>query len=154
MRKTDILLIVLFVVFVLGIAFGPALLDRWQARDADRQAEVEPQPVERETNAGLDENERMAQEAEIERVSGMLMLHKACVNRFDGFEAESRQTMETWKKRHEALLATRPEQDFHIVLAQPEGLDETATEKASGEERALCERNLEAMRKELAGAGE
>lgn len=149
MRKTDILLVVVFIVFVLGIAFGPALLEKWRAgKDADTVA-VEPAPESSEEIERL----TLEQEAEIEQVSGMLMLHKACVNRFDGFDAESRDVLEAWKRKHEAVLARVPAgQDFHIVLAQPEGTGKDAAEKAHTEEQALCERNLEAMRKDVADA--
>jgi len=153
MRNKDILLVVLFVVLVLGIAFGPGLVERWRTRDAARQ----PVP-EASVDITEGEVERPAlspeQQQEAERVSGMLMLHRACVERIEGFEDPSQDVATAWEQRYGELLAAQPEQDFRIVLAQPEGLDEAAVEKARAEERGLCERNLDAMRAKLAEDGE
>lgn len=157
MRKTDILLIVLFIVLILGIAFGPGLIEQWRARDAGTG--IAEQAQEPET-VDLDESEQSTQrippdqEAEVERVSGMLMLHKACVERFEDFGNESSEVAAAWEKQYGELLAVKPEQDFRIVLAQPQGLDEAAKEKARNEELALCQHNLEAMRADLAGSSQ
>lgn len=153
MRNRDILLVILFVVLVLGIAFGPGLLDWWRARQAEEITRPEPATV----DVAEDTESRALspdEQAEAERVRGMLRLHKACAERFDEFEAESRPVVEAWEARFGELLAATPDQDFRIVLSQPEGLDEAAVEKARAEERAMCDRNLEAMRTELEKADE
>lgn len=151
MRKTDILLVVLFVVLILGIAFGPGLIEQWRNRDAgsDVAERVEPETV--DLTAG-DERETISPEQaeEAERVSGMLMLHQACVERFDDLGQDADDVTTAWEDRYQDLLAQQPERDFRIVLAQPEGLEEAARERARAEERALCEHNLEAMRAQLA----
>lgn len=92
----------------------------------------------------------MNPEAELERVTGMLMLHNACANRFDGFDQQARPTLEAWKRHHADTFARRgAEPDFHIVLAEPEASGDADGAPAHTEERALCERNLDAMRADI-----
>ena len=154
MRNKDVLLVILFVVLVLGIAFGPGLVDWWRARQAaDVDARPEAATVDVTEDAGSRTLSPEAQ-AEAERLRGMLRLHTACAERFEEFDAESQQVVEAWEARFGELLAAAPDQDFRIVLSQPEGLDEAAVEKARAEERAMCERNLDVMRAELAKADE
>lgn len=154
MRKTDILLVVLFVVLILGIAFGPGLIEQWRTRDAGAGGadHVEPETVD---VAESEERESVSPEQaeEAERVSGMLMLHQACVERFDDLGQDADDVTTAWEERYQDLLTQQPERDFRIVLAQPEGLEESARERARAEERALCEHNLEAMRAQLAENG-
>lgn len=149
MRRIDILLAVAFVLVVLGFVFLPDLVAKWRAEKAmEETAAVEPAPVETVETEAVPEVP-VDPAVELERVSGMLMLHQACVNRFEGFDAESRDTLAEWKARNAETLARRGEQDFHIVLAPQEGLDEKERAKADAEERVLCERNVEAMQAEL-----
>ncbi|HEX7030394.1 MAG TPA: hypothetical protein VF254_07340 [Gammaproteobacteria bacterium] len=150
MRKTDILLVILFIVFVLGLAFGPDLVSKWRAdKAADTAPEIdEPAPVDTAPAPARP----VDPEVELERVSGLLMLHQACARRFEDFAAKSQPLVEAWKAHHAATLAKREELDFHIVIAAPEGQDAAATAKAGAEELALCEGNLEAMRADLEDA--
>lgn len=150
MRRSDILLALLVVVLAVGLILGPPLWKKW--RDSERDLEAppvaaeEPLPVERKTDAAEVENAELSERAEVERVSGMLMLYNACANRIDGFDDRHRAVFETWKQRHADTLAKRgSELDFHIVLADPEGMERDQDEKAREEERLLCERNVEAM---------
>lgn len=157
MKRSDIMLALLIIGVLVALAIAvPYLLDTWRATESTPADEVSdmadgtPQPdgvpVEDEEEVRLDAQTA----AELERVSGMLMLHRACANRFHGFDAEGRDTVERWKHLHADLLARRggAEPDFHIVLAEPEaGQGQRGDEQA--EERGLCERNLEAMRTEL-----
>lgn len=151
MRRTDILLVVLFIVLILGIAFGPGLVEQWRTRDADIEVaeQVEPASVDA---AGNEESNALSPEQaeEAERISGMLMLHQACSERFDDLDADAEAVATAWEQRHKDLLANQPKQDFRIVLAQPEGLDEAQRQKARVEERALCQQNLDAMRAQIA----
>ena len=151
MRKTDILLVVLFVVLILGIAFGPGLIEQWRNRDAgtDSAERTEPETLDLAENEAREPvSPEQAQEAE--RVSGMLMLHRACTERFDDLGDDADEVAAAWQQRYEGLLSQQPERDFRIVLAQPEGLEDAARERARAEEHALCEHNLEAMRAQLA----
>lgn len=148
MRRTDILLAILVVVLAAGLIFGPPLYRKWRESSDTANAEPPPEPpvarVEREPAPDAAQDR-----AEVERVGGMLMLYKACANRFDGFDTRSRDLFETWKQQNAATLAARgAELDFHIVLADPAGIERDG-ETAHEEERALCERNLDAMRADL-----
>lgn len=148
MRRTEILLAILVVAIVVGLAFGPALLEKWRADDsAETEVAVE---AESPDSAAQSEVASAKMNAELERVTGILMLHQACVNRFQGFDAKARPIMEAWKNRHAETLERRGgEPDFHIVLAPPPGGKDAAGETPGAEERALCERNLDVMKADL-----
>lgn len=160
MKRSDIMLALLVIGVLIAFAIAaPYLLSAWRATESTPADEVSDvvdgtpappgEPVQEE-EVSLDTETA----AELERVTGMLMLHQACANRFHGFEAEGRDTVQRWKQLHADLLAQRrgAEPDFHIVLAEPEATrDQEGTGKQE-EERALCERNLEAMRAELSSS--
>lgn len=150
MRRTDMLLAILVVALAVGLILGPPLYREWQE---STQAKTEPvlapavAEVERDPATGAGPKIALA---EVERVSGMLMLYKACANRFDGFDTKARPVFESWKQQNAETLAKRgAELDFHIVLADPAGIERNETEPGHEEERALCERNLDAMRADL-----
>lgn len=153
MRRIDIVLAVLFVALVVGLVFLPDLIARWRAAEAPEASVTEqtapPPVVDSQPSATGEVRTPYDPDIAIERVSGILMLHQACVNRFEGFDARSRETLEAWKRHHAETLAKVEEQDFHIVLAPREDIDRTAEAKANEEELALCERNLEAMQTDL-----
>lgn len=151
MKRNDVLLALLVVVLAVAVILGPAIYSEWRDKSepAERAATVEPAAngtVGSEPAAG---QAALDEAAEVERVTGMLMLYQACANRIDGFDSQGRAVFEAWKSHHAATLEKRgTELDFHIVLADPEGL-ENGSDAARAEERELCERNLTAMREEL-----
>ncbi len=155
MRRIDIVLAVLFVAAVVGLVFLPDLIGKWRTAQETETAAVETAPanVPQESETAEEEARLEAPvdpEVERERVSGILMLHKACVNRFEGFDARSRETLDAWKQHHASIFASGGvEHDFHIVLAPRKDMERDAKRQADTEEFALCERNLEAMQADL-----
>ena len=155
MRRIDIVLALLFVALVAGLVLLPDVISRWRADDAAKPpaaVEAEPadpvDPADTQPPAGV--RTPYDPEVERERVSGMLMLHQACVNRFEGFDARTRETLAEGKQHHAAVFAAGGvEQDFLIVLAPREDVDDASKGAANKEELALCERNVEAMQADV-----
>ena len=154
MRRTDIALAVGFVVLVLALVFLPDLVSKWRADEPPPVTLDEPlaEPAvlpEAQTEAE-EPREPLDPADEMERVRGMLMLHEACAERFEGFAERSQPVMNAWRELNAATLQNpAAEPDFRIVFGEAEGLEPKAGEGAKAAERDLCEGNLEAMREEV-----
>ncbi|HEX7030295.1 MAG TPA: hypothetical protein VF254_06845 [Gammaproteobacteria bacterium] len=152
MRRTDIALALGFVILVLGLVFLPDLISSWRAGEDRPMTTAEPVAPEPEAEAAI-RREPLDPEEELERVTGMLMLHEACADRFEGFAERAEPVVASWRELNAATLdQPAAEPDFHIVFGEAEGLETETVQEAKAAERELCEGNLEAMRSEIESA--
>ena len=150
MSRYDIVLAVIVVGLIVVLVFiGPSLLDVWRGEPEPVEEAVPEVPAAEQAAEVIDSQTA----AKVERVSGVIMLYQACANRFEGFDERGRDVLAQWRQLHAETLAMQgAEPDFHIVLRRPGESSDEARTKADAEELALCERNLEVMRKDIEAA--